>query len=854
MNQDIFHGISDQDLIKVQKPAQYLGNEHGAITKPESSIELNVCLAFPDLYEVGICHLGLHILYEIVNRLPWAWAERAYAPQPDMERLLKEKDLFLSSLESKRPLNKFDLLGFTLQYELCASGILTILASGGIPLLSSERNETHPIVIGGGPLATHPEPFADFFDIFVVGDGEEVIVEILESLRDAKRKNLERKERIHLLSKIDGIYVPSYHNLTYPSNFSHSSITPIDDTKVTKRRILSSLNDAPFPSDPIVPAVRAIHDRLGIEIMRGCARGCRFCQAGYLYRPVRERSIEKIVEVARCAINSSGLEEVSLLSLSSADYCDILSLVRSLRSAFSDDKAMSVSFPSTRVDALTTELLKESLAAGRGNFTIAPEAGTQRMRDIINKKLTDEQIFSTVNNLFKEGCNGLKLYFMIGLPGETDEDVLGIAKLAKELKALAGRRKALTVSVSTFVPKPFTPFQWAEQICIEEIERRQLLLKTSLARSGVSLKWHSPFVSILEGVIARGDRNIGRVILRAFQLGSRLDGWDEHHKPELWAHAFEQCGINPNDYLKQINPIETLPWDHIDIGVTKQFLLSELNKSYAEETTPDCYGARCAACGVCDGISIKNSQRMSSSSDFSYKRENESSHSDTQDSTPQRYNSAVQRVRLRYTKAGASKYASHLDLGSHFSRAVRRAHLPIAWSEGYNPKPRLSFGPPTPLGLESDYEYVDLYFLKPYSCENILAELNKALPSGLSIREAFEISLSARSIQDSIMSQTFLASFDKELLSSELIQSALEDWPNKQATRIRKGETTHIPLSTCVTKIALDSDCILITLNTSTNSPVVKAEEVLQCLFPDFSSNWTIRKASVSFKTDANSN
>ncbi|MCB0335186.1 MAG: TIGR03960 family B12-binding radical SAM protein, partial [Bdellovibrionales bacterium] len=599
--------INNYELRTLQNPSQYLGGELGSIDKSNQPIDLNVCLAFPDTYEVGMSHIGIQILYDLINRDQRFWAERAYVPLPDMEKLLRKKGQALTSLEAKRPLHSFDVLGFSLQYELCMNGILTILDLGGIPLLAKDRDDSMPLVIGGGPVTYHPEPFAGFFDAFLVGDGEELVPEFLDLVSSLKNQVLSREEKLSRLAEIPGVYVPQFFEPQYSERGVYLGIKALKENYTQiNRRIIASLEGAPFPQSPIVPNSKAVHNRLSVEVMRGCVRGCRFCQAGYLYRPQRERSPEEILTIVENSIKNTGHEELSLLSLSTADYCSILPLLSSIKDRFAKDDQLAISFPSTRVDALKPELLQEVQPVRRSGFTIAPEAGTQRLRDVINKGVSEEELMDTCQNVFKLGWSSIKMYFMIGLPTETQEDIEGIVDLARKVKKIAGKKKTVTVSVSTHVPKPHTPFQWAEQITEGQTRKIQNYLFQELKKLGVVFRYHKAFSTFLEGVFARGGRELLPVILHAYQEGARLDAWIEELDDEVWLSAFEACGINPHHYLHERDVENPLPWDHISCDIPKRYFAKEWQRSIAARTTPDCLTKSCSVCGACDYDATRN--------------------------------------------------------------------------------------------------------------------------------------------------------------------------------------------------------------------------------------------------------
>jgi len=547
-------------LVQAQKPARYIGNELHSIHKDWEKTSLHFALAYPDTYEVGMSNLGIQILYHIINQSEEALAERVFAPWPDFENLLTANSLPLTAIESNRSLKDFDLVGFSLGHELTYTNIITMLKLGGIPIRSSERGENDPLILGGGPCVFNPEPVAEFFDFFVIGEAEEVINQIIDLVRNTK--NVTRNTKLEALSKIEGVYVPSLNN-------------PV------KKRYIKDLDASPYPLSPIVPFVEAIHDRAVLEIMRGCKWGCKFCQAGWTSRPVRERSMDDLIMLADKLIKNTGYEQLSLISLSSSDYSQIDELAKTLARKYEKDK-VNIALPSMRTNSFSVKLAKEIARVRPSGVTLAPEAGTQRLRDVIGKNMSEENILEGVSAAFEEGIESIKLYFMIGLPTETEEDLLGICNLAKKIMEIGrqfGKRCRITVNLSTFIPKPHTPFQWEKQIGIEETIEKQRFIKANLKMRGVEIRWHQAEASFLEGVFSRGDRKLSKVIEKAWELGARFDAWSEHFKFDLWQRAFAECGIDPQEYLKSRDYNEALPWDFIDTGVPKERLIKQAGNS-----------------------------------------------------------------------------------------------------------------------------------------------------------------------------------------------------------------------------------------------------------------------------------
>lgn len=587
-------------------PARYLNGELNSIRKPHSGVSLLFALAFPDVYEVGMSHLGSHILYKVLNDHPQIACERVYAPWIDMEALMRQEGLPLFALESQAPVAGFHVLGFSLLYELCYTNVLNMLDLAGIPLRSSQRCEDHPLVIAGGPCCFNPEPLAPFIDAFVIGEGEEVALELCEAVMSFRGKP--RHQLLERLAGIEGVYVPSLYAEQYGDG-SYLGLEPLWEgaPRKIRKRVLATLEGAPYPLKPIVPFVNIVHDRAALEVFRGCTRGCRFCQAGIIYRPVRERQPESVLAMARELIAATGYDELSLISLSTADYSAIQETMKQLASELSN-AGVGLSLPSLRVDTFSVELAKQVEKVRKSTFTFAPEAGTDRLRRVINKRISHEQILEACAAAFEAGWHSLKLYFMIGLPTETDGDIEGIANLVRDVKkvyrsvGVSRRSLALHVSVSNFVPKPHTPFQWEAQDTPEELTRKQSLLSRLLRPLGVKLSTHDVHASLLEAVLSRGDRRLAAVIEQAWRNGARFDAWSDQFHFDIWDQAFRDTGVDPRYYAnRQRTRDEVLPWQHIDPGVSQEFLWSERLKALAGEETPDCRFDGCSGCGVCDG-------------------------------------------------------------------------------------------------------------------------------------------------------------------------------------------------------------------------------------------------------------
>jgi radical SAM family uncharacterized protein/radical SAM-linked protein len=784
-------------ITRVKKPARYLGGEHGESQKPWDSVDARMCLAFPDVYEVGMSHLGFKILYGLLNAHPRILAERTYAPWIDMEAELRARREPLRSLESFHALSEFDVVGFSLQFELTFTNILQMLELGGIALRTRDRAENAPLIIAGGPTATHPEPLAPFIDAFLIGDGEERTPELVLLWRDLTRAGLPRAERLQQLAKLNGVYVPSAYATAIDPEMNVAYVAE-GPTLPVQRAFIANISAHPFPKAGPIANTETVFDRVSVEIARGCTEGCRFCQAGMIYRPVRERDPNEIIDVLTHAVREGGYDGASLTSLSTADYSAIAPLIKNAVGELRKERA-TLSVSSLRAYGLSEATLDDIKDGGGKGLTFAPEAGTQRMRDVINKNVTEAQLLETARRVFSRGFSRMKLYFMIGLPTETDEDVRGIVETGARALAvgreLIGRAAQVTVSVSTFVPKPHTPFQWCAMNPRDEVLRKQQILRTLAKQRGVDLRMHDSLGSFIEGVIARGDRSLGDVIEGAYRRGARFDSWEEQLKLDVWRDALAGAGIDVERLLGTWPTTAKLPWDHIDVGLEPDFLAREYRKALKNRLSPPCgkavgmfvhhtnleeheRDARKLVCYHC-GVACDLQQMRSERSEFLIKLgakkpapvvepQPSAAAPRARKAPPQRPDQGASiRVRLGYRKLGRAAFHSHLDLVRLLPRLFRRLQLPVYYSLGFHSKPVMMFGPALSLGVASLGEYVDVKLCASEGTaawQELPARLNEATLDGLEFFGARPLTAADAKLSQAIHEAVYVAALPRSAL------------------------------------------------------------------------------------------
>lgn len=732
----------------VQKPSRYIGGEWNAVMKDDAAVTSRICLAFPDLYEIGMSHLGYKILYGLLNNMEGVWAERCFAPWTDLEARLRRAKLPLVSLEAHRPLNKFDLVGFSLQFEMTYTGVLQMMDLGGIPIRSADRDERHPIILGGGPAAVNPEPAWPFFDLILIGDGEEAVPELVARHRELKRDGMRREEIIKTLAQLQGWYAPALYDAVRDP-ISNLLVAQKSDRAPypIKRRILLNLSDFPFPTNPVVPHTEIVHDRFSYEIMRGCNAGCRFCQAGYIYRPQRDRNPVEVVQGIRDGLTNTGYDEVTLASLNSGEYGSIDHLLEQGADNWGLDKFAATALPSLRVPSVSKLMARVLLRGKQKGFTLAPEGGSQRLRNVINKNVSDADIRRAAEIIFSEGWDLVKFYFIIGLPTETNDDVRGIVDRAHEVMAIAkqkGRHRArINLSTSEFVPKPFTPFQWLPMAPREETLEKISLIKHSLRDRAITYKYHDLDQSIVECAMSRGDRSLAPVIERAWKAGCEFDGWHDRFNMKTWLKAFEDEGVDMAPFVYQEFPIDGgLPWDHIGMDVRKSYFKQELAKAYAAASSDACGPDPCYGCGWfaknCTAGELKTDTKPVGIELPLPRNPRDGSDKDT----------PAFRYRIIFGKSGDLALYGHLDLIRNFNLVLNRAGLPVRYSQGFHPIPEMSFAPALPLGVAGDNEPMDLYLSENLPAEMVLEKLRGATLPGMPFHSAKLIERRAVKLQE----------------------------------------------------------------------------------------------------------
>jgi radical SAM family uncharacterized protein/radical SAM-linked protein len=818
-------------LSSITRPGRYLGHEYNSVQKAWESAKTRFALIFPDLYEIGMSHQGLQILYHLLNNKEYFLAERCFCPDKDLEQLLRDKEAPLTSLESARPLTDFDVLGITLPYELCYTNILTILNLASIPFYSRDRDNSFPLILGGGACSLNPEPVADFFDAILLGDGEEAIIDIASLLAEHKDSRLTKNETLDLLAEIDGIYIPTHFQPEYSSQGELLAIHRTGGHKEhISRRILNDLNEIDHLKHPIVPNAKIVHDRMGIEVARGCTRGCRFCQAGITYRPVRERNPEKIMELADCGLDDSGFEELALLSLSTGDYSCLEQTLPQLMDKFAG-RFISVAMPSMRVGTLTPEIMEQVKRVRKTGFTLAPEAGSERLRRVVNKGITEDDLITTCTEAFALGWRVIKLYFMIGLPTETDQDIDEIIQLVQKVMTVRSNgpgkgKKQINVSVGTFVPKPHTPFQWERQLSIEESKQHIRRLQNGLPRKGCNFRYHSPQISFLEGVFSRGDRRLSRLMELAWQAGARLDGWDENFDLSRWQKAAELCQLDLDDYMRARTMDEILPWQHLQTGVDLQFLKDELTKAKGEIYTPDCRYHACQKCGLCDFETLFP---------VVYNRSGKAVDTENPPSLPVEIDTTKKsnsietghfKYIVHYSRTGEICFLGHLEILQIVFRTLRRAKVVTNFSQGFNPSPKISFGPALPVGTESLAEFFIMDLPAPLgNPASIIDRLNAKIAPGLKVTKV--------ELHTGKVPQTIRIAYNLTLPGAitDVERVRAEDFIKSDiflVSKTRKGKTKEIDIRPLIKAFSItSSEMVQLEMISASAQPGIKPLEAL---------------------------